>query len=702
MPLPVNPIRLEMKMILFILLFLILLNDVWSKPISQKLYEDINHIKCPAATSDEVKKLSCLLQARNAQQSYQHLDDVAEKLVFTEMAQKELQTNQCLSNQITQLKKLPDLQKIAVDSLCKKLQILKMSLEQKNCLDKEVKSYENLVENTPLSPENVQLYQKTIQNFKSKWQAEQNKFEHLQQNDILLSSPTVSDYIQQQLSPSLADRAKHRLLDPLDRSCQESSADLQRVCQNLSAKIPELLQKDLTETTKAQETLESWIKNPEALNDPAVKTQLWKSGSRLSFLTELQSAKDFQALTCRLESRYGEGAQHEERLGRLLLIGGLFIPLGQAKIAGQAAVQTAKAAYEISAQVASGSEKILALKKLSQLTTALRLTTYTEIAAGITTSAYHVNQGCFKEHLLATSKSRSCENMSESTFRNLFYQKQNAFQCELALGMAALNVTSGLASLTALSPKTNLFSEAAPLEFGKYSAKTAFTANEKIQLTVWNVHKGTDLKLPNDFAKISADSDLVLFQEAMSHPTFTQAISQSNPNLGWGMARSWSKLDGSATGVATASKVKPVSQLPLVSEVTEPISNTPKSAFITKYPIAGETENLTVVNVHAINFVTQNSFTEHINQIIEQIKRNKGPMIFAGDFNTWSPARLKFLTERLQELGLTPVTPTTQSFLKLDHVFVRQLSVQQTKSLAHIKSSDHEPLSLTLKFDLSK
>lgn len=43
-----------------------------------------------------------------------------------------------------------------------------------------------------------------------------------------------------------------------------------------------------------------------------------------------------------------------------------------------------------------------------------------------------------------------------------------------------------------------------------------------------------------------------------------------------------------------------------------------------------------VVNVHAMNFLRANQFSQEIAFIKEEIFGHKGPLIVAGDFNVWS------------------------------------------------------------------
>ena len=53
------------------------------------------------------------------------------------------------------------------------------------------------------------------------------------------------------------------------------------------------------------------------------------------------------------------------------------------------------------------------------------------------------------------------------------------------------------------------------------------------------------------------------------------------------------------------------------------------------FPITGTDQQLLVVNVHAINFVMLHTFEAFIKQLISAMKNHHGPILLAGDFNTW-------------------------------------------------------------------
>lgn len=219
-----------------------------------------------------------------------------------------------------------------------------------------------------------------------------------------------------------------------------------------------------------------------------------------------------------------------------------------------------------------------------------------------------------------------------------------------------------------------------------------------IRVLVWNVHKGADAKLPQDFKTISENSDLALFQESVTQSEFTSPLMLANPHLGWTQTKSFQRRGGDYTGVATGSKAKAVHEEGLVSTVKEPLLGTSKTILISEFAIEEKSENLMVANIHAINFVTNANFKIHIDQLVSRIAKHQGPLIVAGDFNTWNPGRMNYLNQSLAKLGLGVIEVPRSGFLQLDHIYSRGLRLEGVFDLTHIRSSDHKPLMVDFSF----
>lgn len=237
------------------------------------------------------------------------------------------------------------------------------------------------------------------------------------------------------------------------------------------------------------------------------------------------------------------------------------------------------------------------------------------------------------------------------------------------------------------------------VQFGR-SLSAGSLSGKSLRLLVWNIHKGTDEKLPHDFATVSHAADLTLIQEAISEKSFTTRLSTANPNLTWTLAISFELSKNNYTGVATGSVAQPLLEEAIVSDVTEPILHTPKTVLLSEFRLEGREETLLVANIHGINFVTNDDFKIQIRQMLKKIYRHQGPLIIAGDFNTWNEGRTEYLHKALAPLKVRLVqTPDSGGLFNLDHIFVRGFAPRFVFNLNHINSSDHKPLLVDFIFE---
>lgn len=210
-------------------------------------------------------------------------------------------------------------------------------------------------------------------------------------------------------------------------------------------------------------------------------------------------------------------------------------------------------------------------------------------------------------------------------------------------------------------------------------------------LLVWNIQKGqTQNEWKRDFRQLNRNTHLALLQEAMIDG-FVDAQLRHQPHQNWSMSASFETKQG-ITGVATGVSSKIQSFNTLVSPVTEPIANTPKVTQVKMIQLESG-ENLLTLNTHAINFATQNAFEKHIESILPALKNHQGPILWAGDFNTWNKSRLIFLDRTLQTYNLNRVTlKQDPRRLKLDHIYLRGCQAAWVKVEDQVNTSDHYPL----------
>lgn len=222
--------------------------------------------------------------------------------------------------------------------------------------------------------------------------------------------------------------------------------------------------------------------------------------------------------------------------------------------------------------------------------------------------------------------------------------------------------------------------------------------SQGMKVVIWNAYKGQKAEFPAEFRDLTRSSDLALIQEAFADVATRKPFPDSQ-GLQWRMAAAFADQEESLAGVATGSSAPPKETWFIRSRPTEPISHTPKMALVSKHPIEGSSAELLSINVHAINFVSTDAFKRHLAQIEEAVRAHAGPMILAGDFNTWSPGRLEALRALARKYGLRSVKPSGDDrMLPLDHVFVRELDVRAARMVNDSQGSDHKPIELVLDF----
>lgn len=217
------------------------------------------------------------------------------------------------------------------------------------------------------------------------------------------------------------------------------------------------------------------------------------------------------------------------------------------------------------------------------------------------------------------------------------------------------------------------------------------------RLITWNIHKQGDNGWQADLATFARRSDIVLLQELVLEPEIRRIIEDAG--LQWAMASSFLNSDIDI-GVLTAARVAPVATC--TQRVVEPLLRIPKSSVITWYAIRGSNSTLAVANMHAINFsLLLGAYRTQLDAMREALAEHRGPIIFAGDLNTWTAGRYDAVMETARALGLTEIQfaeDKRKLFFgkQLDHIFVRGL-VMTTSSAIEVTSSDHNPVEATLR-----
>jgi len=215
----------------------------------------------------------------------------------------------------------------------------------------------------------------------------------------------------------------------------------------------------------------------------------------------------------------------------------------------------------------------------------------------------------------------------------------------------------------------------------------------KINLLIWNTHKGQQDGWLEEFERLSVGQDLLVLQEAYLKDGLRNFL-RRRP-LAWDLATTFMQYR-IETGVMTASAVAPASAC--VQRTMEPLLSLPKSTLISRYPIEGSDETLLVGNIHAVNFTLGTAaFRSQLDRLASELDAHDGPMIVAGDFNSWSEARLSILDEVLvaaramRQVAFDDKHPREIFGHTVDRVYYRDLKVAKSRVLeAH--TSDHAPI----------
>ncbi len=221
---------------------------------------------------------------------------------------------------------------------------------------------------------------------------------------------------------------------------------------------------------------------------------------------------------------------------------------------------------------------------------------------------------------------------------------------------------------------------------------------ERIVLLNWNSHKETGLQWLQELQRMITGADLLTLQEGVLTSELRDLLSDEYGG-GWTLASAFTKSDVH-TGVLTASRVQP--DFFCSFRVAEPIIVVPKTVLISRYPIAGTTQTLLLANMHMVNFsFATSAYREQLRIAFDLINQHQGPLLIAGDFNSWSDERDIIIQHFSDALGAEAVQfsvdgRTTFFGHVLDHIFYRGLEpVESTVETEPL--SDHNPMLVTFR-----
>ncbi len=236
-----------------------------------------------------------------------------------------------------------------------------------------------------------------------------------------------------------------------------------------------------------------------------------------------------------------------------------------------------------------------------------------------------------------------------------------------------------------------------------YSSAPARMLPQRLKAVVWNIKKAERTAWKQEFDRYAEGRDLFLLQEVYERPVFLDTIS-SMVGHQWEMGISflYRQYGNAATGSMIGAAATPLEASVKHSPDREPLTLTPKATTVAKYDVEALDTDLLVISVHGINFESTEAFRRQMRQVEGEVRKHRGPVLLAGDFNTWNEGRTSSLHSLVRRLGLSEAAYTngqermTFNGWPLDHVFTRELVVHSATVEGGSVGSDHRPILLDL------
>ncbi len=218
--------------------------------------------------------------------------------------------------------------------------------------------------------------------------------------------------------------------------------------------------------------------------------------------------------------------------------------------------------------------------------------------------------------------------------------------------------------------------------------------SQELIVITWNAFKYSNTLFFKDFKRLSETADIFLVQEAMHSVDLEKAFAQ-NINFDFSFHKSFCMPGKRATGVMNSARFQLLNNVTLVSPDVEPLALTPKVTAYSQIYFNGQLVH--VFNTHALNFNIGIPFERQMFAIAKEISKISGPVIWAGDFNTWNGPRKNYMEKITTALKLKHLKPAKDPRnLVLDHIYIKGFSFGESEVLIE-NSSDHYPVKAVLK-----
>ncbi len=224
----------------------------------------------------------------------------------------------------------------------------------------------------------------------------------------------------------------------------------------------------------------------------------------------------------------------------------------------------------------------------------------------------------------------------------------------------------------------------------------------------WNVHKLLHDGIYDEFEDMIEQRapDLLALQEARAHMAVPTGMAGH-----YGHSFRSGVLGRTDEGVVTLSTIEPTRTYRVRSQERELYVLTPKAALLSMFAVEDGRE-LCVVNLHGLNFdPTGGQLARQLDGLRERVEGFQGPLIVAGDFNTWNEPRMEAVESLRRSLGLIEVKPDYPGGktgdvppglmskalgfnpeMHLDRIFVRGFRPIQVSWMMEYRASDHVPI----------
>ncbi len=230
----------------------------------------------------------------------------------------------------------------------------------------------------------------------------------------------------------------------------------------------------------------------------------------------------------------------------------------------------------------------------------------------------------------------------------------------------------------------------------EYAAAKPLDMDGYLTITVWNIYKQQKDNWRSALNQYAKTSELILLQEAKLTSDLSEYLHQSHWQVT--MANAF-KFQNTSAGVMNLSTVKSLSTCAYLA--MEPWLRLPKSALLAEYALS-DGQTLAVVNLHGVNFAWGlNDYKAQLTALEAVLSQHTGPIILAGDFNTWRKARLNVVHQFARDLRLSEVVLGQDQRLRvfgqpLDHVYYRGLEMIKAEA-PKTDASDHNPIIVDFK-----